>query len=574
MVKWKVADRREAAVNELVSALGCTPLLARLLCLRGIDDPETARLFLHPKLSGLHDPFALPDMDRAVARVDTAIRERHAVAIFGDYDVDGMTSTALLYEFFRFIDFPASYRLPNRLAEGYGLKSSAVEELAAQGVDLIVTVDNGVSAVEAIRTAERLGVDVVVLDHHQPPSVLPPAVAIVNPWLPSSSYPFKDLAGVGVTFKFVWALAQRFSRQTKLSTEFRQFLVDSLGLVALGTICDMVSLRGENRLLARFGLGFLMETPRAGLRELVRIALGDRRERRLDARDVGFRIGPVLNAAGRLGQAETGLELLLTRDASEARRIASFLRGQNEERREIEKAICSEARTLVEETVDLKAARAIVLGSHGWHAGVIGIVASRITQEFFRPTLLVSFDGERGRGSARSIPGVHISRALSDCDDCLLSHGGHEMAAGVEIFRDRMDELRSRLNRAISVEPELMIPEIKADATVLLGELTMTAVDELAGIEPYGADNPEPLFLVEGAEVVGSPRIIGKSREHLAFHVRQGAVVLRAVAFGKADFHDELTAPGAKVSLLVVPELSTWRNRTEVELKVRELRCH
>ncbi len=570
--RWKVADHPEGDVGALASALGCAPLLARLLCLRGIRDLETARLFLQPKLSSLHDPFALPDMDRAVTRVDTAIRERHVVAIFGDYDVDGMTSTALLYEFFRFIEFPVICRLPDRLAEGYGLKSAAVEELAARGVQLIVTVDNGVSAVEAIHTARRLGVDVVVLDHHQPPPMLPPALAIVNPWLPSSTYPFKDLAGVGVTFKFVWALAQRFSRQTKLSAELRQFLVDSLGLVALGTISDLVPLLGENRVFARFGLTFLMETPRPGLRELVRIAVGDGGDRRLDARHVGFRIGPILNAAGRLGQAEIGLELLLSRDNSEARRIASFLESRNEERREIEKAICSEARTLVEKTVDLQADRAIVLGAHGWHAGVIGIVASRMTEEFFRPTVLVSFDGDRGRGSARSIPGVHISRALSDCEDCLLSHGGHEMAAGVEIFRDRMDDLRLRLNRAITVEPELMIPAIVADATVRLRELTVNAVGELARMEPYGAENREPLFLIERAEVVGSPRIIGKNGEHLTFHVRQDGCVRRAVAFGKADSHAMLTGPGVSVSLLVVPELSTWRNRTEVELKVRDLR--
>jgi single-stranded-DNA-specific exonuclease len=428
-----------------------------------------------------------------------------------------------------------------------------------------------VSAVEAIHTARRLGVDVVVLDHHQPPPVLPPALAIVNPWLPSSTYPFKDLAGVGVTFKFVWALAQRFSRQTKLSAEFRQFLVDSLGLVALGTISDVVPLLGENRVFARFGLAFLMETPRPGLRELVRIAVGDRGDRRLDARHVGFRIGPVLNAAGRLGQADTGLELLLTRDDAEARRIASFLEGRNEERRAIERAICSEARTLVASTVDLQADRAIVLGAHGWHAGVIGIVASRITEEFFRPTVLVSFDGDRGRGSARSIPGVHISRALSDCEDCLLSHGGHEMAAGVEIFRERMDDLRLRLNRAIGLKPELMVPEIEADAAVTLRELTIESVGELARLEPHGAANPEPLFLVERAEVVGSPRIIGRNGEHLAFHVRQDGCVRRAVAFGKADLHAMLAAPGVRVSMLVVPELATWKSRTDVELKVRDL---
>lgn len=573
-LRWKIADRGGAEVDELARALGCTPLLARLLCLRGIDEVETARLFLYPKLASLHDPFGLPDMEKAVARVDAAIRKRQAVAVFGDYDVDGITSTALLYEFFRFIGFPVTCRLPNRLTDGYGLRPAAVEELAARGVELIITVDNGVGAVDAIRRAENLGMEVVVLDHHQPSPILPPAAAIVNPWLPSSTYPFKDLAGVGVTFKFVWALAQRFSRRTKLSTEFRRFLVDSLGLVALGTIADVVPLRGENRLFAKFGLAFLMETRRPGLRQLVKIALGDRSERKLEARDVGYRIGPVLNAAGRLGQAEKGLALLLAQDESEASRIGAFLERQNEQRKAIEKAICTEARALVEKTIDLEEDRAIVLGAHGWHAGVIGIVASRITEEFFRPTVLVSFDGDRGRGSARSIPGVHISRALSDCDDCLLSHGGHEMAAGVEMVRERMEDLRLGLNRAINIEPGRMVPNIEADAVVELRELSLTGVDELALMQPYGTENPEPLFLLEDLEVIGSPRIMGRSGEHLSFHVRQGGVVQRAVAFGKADVHDRLARPGARVSLLVVPELSTWRNRTAVELRVRELRCH
>lgn len=571
--RWKLGGVPDGTgVRDLAQALRCSMLLARLLCRRGISAPDVARDFLKPKLSSLHDPASLPQIDAAVSRVEHAIRQRESVAIFGDYDVDGVSSTALLYEFFRLIQFPVTHHLPSRLGDGYGLKPHSIDRLADDGVRLVVTVDNGVSAHEAIERARGRGVDVVVLDHHQPPMDLPQACAIVNPWLPDSRYPYQNLAGVGVTFKFVWALCQRLSRQTKLSDEFRTFLMDALGLVALGTVADVVPLTGENRVLVRFGLRALQASQRPGLRQLVsNVRRGEGVG--ISATDVAFRIAPVINAAGRLGRAETALELILTKDADEAQRISKELQAENRRRRQIEVDIFSEACDMVRESVNLQEERAIVLGAPGWHVGVIGVVASRLMEEFFRPTLLVAFDGDRGRGSARSIPGVHIARALAACSECLVSHGGHELAAGVEIDPSRLDDLRSRLNGAIGIAPQDMVPVIEADAVVSLAELSRESLEEIELLEPFGAENPSPLFLVEDAEVVGKPKIIGSDSKHLSFHVRHDGVVRRAIAFGQGAAYDSLCAPSTTVSLLAQPQLSTWgAPPPTVELNVREIR--
>ncbi len=569
--RWSIPSLDEAHVDRLRAELGCSRLLARLLVHRGLTAADSAERFLRPKLTQLHDPFLLPNLELAVERVLTAIRGREKIAIVGDYDVDGLSSTALLHSYFAQIRFPVLTRIPNRLTEGYGIKPAVVYELAEQGVELIITVDNGVSANEAVAAARARGVDVVVLDHHQPPAVLPEAVAIVDPWLPGSEYPFSDLAGVGVTFKFVWALCQRWTRQTKLSDEYRRFLLESLGLVALGTISDVVPLLGENRVLAKFGLRALEETSSPGLRCLVDRALRPG-ESRLDGAHVGFRIGPVLNAAGRLGRAEAALELLMTDDASRAAELTAELGRENDRRRRIEKRIAEEVRDRVRESVDLSCARAIVLGSEDWHPGVIGIVASRAVDEFHRPTLIVSLDGARGRGSGRSIPGVDLARALDRCSDVLAGHGGHEMAAGFEVDRTRLDELRTRLEAAIELDPLAMVPTVEADQCVALDELDAASVREVELLEPFGAQNAEPVFQLDGLEVVGTPRVMGSTGDHLSFHVRQGDVSTRAVAFGMGDWQGRLSPRQSRVSLLAAPRLSTWNRDTQLELHVRDIR--
>jgi single-stranded-DNA-specific exonuclease len=562
----------ERGPAELLSGeLSCSPLLARLLLRRGISDPEVARSFLRPKLLDLHDPFLLPGMEAATKRILRAIRDRQRITIFGDYDADGVSSTALLSSFFRFIECPVSCRLPNRLVDGYGLSAAVVEELASDGVELIITVDNGSSACEAVSAANRLGVDVVITDHHQPPDELPEASALVNPWLPGSTYPFQDLAGVGVTFKLVWALAQRFSRQTKLSPEFKTFLLDSLALVAVGTISDVVPLLGENRALAKFGLSALERSQQAGLRHLAKAALQGRSEPLL-AHHVAFRIGPRLNAAGRLGTPDTALRLLVTDSDEEAAEILAELDRENSKRREIERTIFEAAAEQVRAQVDLANTRAIVLGAPDWHSGVIGIVASRLVEAFYRPTLLFAMEDEECKGSARSIPGVDLTAALATCHEHLIGYGGHEMAAGCRMAPYKLEAVRAQLNAAIPIAPEDMVPLVEADDRISLEELTEATLEELALLGPYGQSNPVPTFALEDAEVVGRPRTMGASGGHLAFHVRQDQAVRRAVAFGKGEFLPAVAQRGARVSLLLEAQLSRWQGNVEVELNVQDLR--
>lgn len=570
--RWRLKEVAEGPAGDLAETLSVSPLLAGILLERGIADPESAERFLRPKLRDLHDPFQLPDMDRAVERVVGAVRRGEPIAIFGDYDVDGVTSACLLGEFLESLGVRVTVRLPDRALDGYGIRSKAVRDLAGEGIRLIVTVDNGTSAHGALETARDLGVDVVVTDHHEAPERLPPAVAVVNPRRADSRYPFQDLAGVGVVFKLVWAIAQDFSRGKKVSEEFRNFLLESLALVALGTVSDVVPLLGENRVLVKFGLGALEKTRRPGLRLLVEGALGESSARGLRASDLAFRIGPRLNAAGRLGSAHDAIRVLATRDAVEARELSRLLERANRRRQKIEDEIFEEAARAVEAEVDLPRARAIVLGREGWHPGIVGIVASRLVEKFYRPTLLAAIAGGRAKGSARSIPGVHIAEALSSCKECLVRFGGHEMAAGFEVDPGRLGDLRAALDAAIPMAPEEMVPEVHVDAALDLEEITWDAVEELSLLEPHGRGNPEPLFSVEDADVVGTPRLLGAEGRHVAFYVRQGRAAFRAVAFGRGGEYAALARRGAKASLLVEPKVSRWEGRSSIELIARELR--
>ena len=569
--RWRISDAESGDPIGLAKELSRSPLLCRLLGKRGIGDSDGAERFLRPRLTDLRDPFELPGMEQAVDRIEQAILRRESIAIFGDYDVDGISSTCLLYDFFRFLDYPVKYRIPNRLVDGYGVRPDNIRELVAEGVKLIITVDNGSSANREAELASESGVDMVITDHHQLPQVLPRAAALVNPWLPGSEYPFKDLAGVGIVFKLNWALSQRFSRQRKLSEEFSSFLLDSLALVALGTISDVVPLLGENRILAKFGLRALEETKRPGLRQLVASVRRGGEDGKLDASHVGFRMGPRINAAGRLGRAETAMKLLLSEEDAEARELARTLGNENRRRQEIERAVHEAARELVLRDVNLEKERAIVLGREGWHAGVIGIVAARIAEEFSRPTLLLSVESERARGSARSIPGVHICKALSSCAQYLAGFGGHEMAAGVEMSPDHVGRLREALNQAIVVSPSDMIPELEVEGEVHLSDLTRELLQELSLLEPHGHGNPRPLLVVRRVEVVGQPRVLGEGGRHLSFHIRQDGVTLRAIAFNKGELFSQV-GPGTRLSVLFSPKISRWQGRSEVELEVRDLK--
>ncbi len=566
---WELNSVDASLKQEFLNELDCSEVLADLLVRRSFRSVEKAAEFLDPKLSHLHDPDLLPGLQEAVERIVQSIRENEKVVIFGDYDVDGLSSTALLYEFLSFVGKPPETYIPERLSEGYGLNVEAVKKLSRQEVDLIITVDNGSTAFEAAQAARDLQIDLVIIDHHLLDQELPVAKAVVNPWRADSRYPFKDLAGVGVTFKVVWALCQHFSRDKKVSPEFRKFMLDTLAYVALGTVADVVPLVGENRVLVRFGLMALEATTRPGLSELVRVAMA--RGGGLDSVAIAFRIAPLLNAAGRMGRSDQALKLLICQDPQEANALRRSLEKENEQRKEIERKIHEEARQEVLHSFDLKEERAIVLARQGWHPGVIGIVASRIVDEFYRPTLLICLEGEEGKGSARSISQVSIREALEESSHCLQGFGGHAMAAGVKIDAQRVEELRRSLNQAVSVEPKDMIPEIEVDGEYPLSLWNHEVLRDIQRLAPFGEGNREPRFGLKGAAVAGSPRYLGKTEEHLTFFVSDQRVSLRAVAFGQARLLEPVSQNKTNLKFIYQPYINTFRGANSIEMRIQKI---
>jgi single-stranded-DNA-specific exonuclease len=560
--EWVLHPRRdpERALG-LARALGAPPGVAHVLVNRAVDTIEAARGFLEPSLQDLHDPFALLGIDRAVERIDEAIGRGERILVHGDYDVDGITSTFLLYTVLGELGGRVEYHIPHRTKDGYGLSDPAVDLARRRGCTLIVTVDCGITARQAVARASTLGIDTVITDHHDPPAELPHARAVVNPHQPGCTYPFKSLAGVGVTFKLVQALL-RGRGGLERASEF-------LDVVALGTIADVVPLVGENRILARHGLDRLSRTHRLGLQALVEVAgIGGRR---VTSGQVAFVLAPRINAAGRMGNAEQGLRLLLARDAAEARACAESLEEDNDRRRRFDEDALGEATQRVETELGWPRCSSIVLWSERWHPGVIGIVASRLVERFQRPTVLVALDGERGRGSGRSLPGLDLNQLLGRCSDLLEAWGGHAFAAGLSVHRDRLPELRARIESLVSerLTPESFVPRVVVDADLGFRECDLEMVDWLERLSPHGLDNPEPLFratdvAVESATAVGG----GK---HLRMSLRDGTGSAEAIGFGLGGRAGEI-ALARRCDAVFVPSRNEWQGQTRVQLKLKGVR--
>jgi single-stranded-DNA-specific exonuclease len=552
--------------------LGVSPLLAGLLVRRGCDRPETARTFLDAPLTALHDPWQMLGMDAAVDRLRAAVARREPVLVCGDYDVDGVSGAALLVAGLRRAGCEAEYVVPRRLEHGYGLHVSIAEQAATAGVRVLVTVDHGISAYEAVALARARGMDVIICDHHLPPSRpagLPPATAILNPAQRDCGYPFKDLCGVGIAFKLLQALFGR---------EAGEELWPFLDLVALGTIADLVPLLGENRILVKHGLTQLAGTTRPGLRALADVA-GIRLSAPggLGTGRVAFGLAPRINAAGRLDDASAAVRLLLTHDPREAQELAADLDRQNRERQELEGSILAEALAQADAaSARGRRDRAIVLASPAWHPGVIGIVAARVAEHFGRPTALIGTGGPEARGSARSAAGWHIADALGRCADLLLHYGGHRAAAGFSIRPDRIEEFRERFLSLAAQElsEEDLVPTLTADAEVSLDRVDLALANSVARLAPHGVGNPEPLLLARNLQVMGSPRRVGQN--HLKMKVRQsgkGGQVVETIGFNLGAYVDILNqAPSSWIDLLFVPERNVWNDRELLQLRVKDLR--
>lgn len=517
-VRWsappRVADAgRLAAFRE---ALGVSDVIARILWNRGYRDAATARAFLQPRLDGLLDPAGLRGMAAAAGRIHEAIRRGEPVWIYGDYDVDGSTATALLLNFFRAAGVPVRSYIPHRVAEGYGLNTEALRAIAAEGGRVVVTVDTGISAVREAAAAKALGIDLIVTDHHEPPRVLPDAYAIVNPRQPGCAYPEKGLAGVGLAFKLAWAVAQGLSGEKKVSPPLREFLLDALGLVALGTVSDMAPLVGENRILASFGLSALARSRHPGIRALREICRFP--SDRLSARDIGFGMGPRINAGGRIGQPDLGARLLSTTSEAEAVEIARLLDEQNRERQRIERRMLESVLARVASEQDGR--WTLVLGDAAWHQGVVGIVAARLVDRFHRPAIVISWldapDGGAGtgKGSGRSIPGFHLVEALRACEADLIAYGGHARAAGVTIARERFVAFADRFDRVARdrLTPEDFVPQVLIEAETSFDQVTPALLGEIDQMAPFGIGNPRPVFATAHAVPVGSRRRLWGTR--------------------------------------------------------------
>ena len=486
----KVPD--PALRDELAKKLHLQPVTAQLLIHRGVRTPAEARTFLSHDLSACPDPFLLKDMEKAVYRLKKAHKENQTVLVWGDYDVDGVTSTSLLVRSLRAFGFNTLYHIPHRLTDGYGLQKPFLTLAKEKGVSVIISVDTGIAGHEAVDHLKRLGMDLLLTDHHQPKEHLPDAYAIINPFQRGCDYPFKFLSGVGLSYKLALAIAKG------LFPDRLEEIQRHLDLVAVGTIADVVPMIGENRILVHHGLRRLEKREKWGLRLL--LSMGGVRRQTLLPRDVVFVLGPRINASGRLGSAETALHLLLSEEEEEARRFAKMLEAGNKERRRIEREMLREAILKVEREINFKKERVIVLEDEKWHPGVVGIIASRILNHFYRPTLVIAVNGGIGRGSARSIQCFPLLSALDQCKEFLDEFGGHPMACGLTVRKEKIQPLRESLNRIAShlLEAEDLVPTLSVEGELPLENLTPPLLKEIEALEPFGAGNPEPFFLAKG----------------------------------------------------------------------------
>lgn len=555
-------DAERAA--RLADALGLHPLAARVLAGRGLAGPAEAEAFLAAKLADLPDPFTMKGMDAAVARVVRAVEEGERLALYGDYDVDGVTSTALLAGFLRACGADVLTYVPHRLVEGYGLNGAAVEKLAADGARLLVTLDCGITSAPEVRAAAALGVDAVVVDHHTVPVELPQAAAILNPHQPGCAYPSKDLAAVGVTFALAMALRRALRERGRFGASRPEpNLKEALDLVALGTVADVVPLVGANRILVRWGLEALAGSRRPGIRALKRVA-GIADGTPVSAGQVGFRLAPRINAAGRLDDAGRGVRLLLEDDPARADALAQELDRENQARQEIERRILDEA--LQDASARVGAgARGLVLARDGWHAGVVGIVASRIVERFHRPAVLIAMGEDGGKGSGRSIEAFHLHDALAACAEHLSRFGGHRHAAGVTVARERVEAFRAAFeaHAAAHLRDEDLVPRCRIDGWIEERDVSERAALDLARLGPYGAGHPEPVFALRGA--ASRSRTVGQGGAHLKLALGR----LDAIGFGMGD---RLALCAGPVEAAFTVGLDEWDGARRIQLKLRDVR--
>ena len=556
---WILEKQNTKLSEKLSKSLNISPITAQILINRGIENETEANLFLNSTLFDLPSPYLMKGMEKAVERIKKGLSEREKIAIYGDYDVDGVTSTALLYNFLKSINADVTYYNPDRLKEGYGINITAVKKLADEGVTLIVSGDCGITAVSEVEEAKELGIDFIVTDHHKPPEELPEAVSVLNPKLRDCKYPAKEIVGVGVIFNLVIAL-RRALRDDGFFTNGEPNLGDYLDLVALGTVADCAPLLDVNRILVKEGIKRMQNPKRIGVKALKEASSINGE---LTSFDLGFKLGPRINASGRMSTADNAVRLFISDNLENAREIAKGLNKENTNRQSTEADIIKESISQLESNPDLIGANSIVLSSRNWHPGIIGIVASRIVERYEKPTILIAIDDSGvGKGSGRSVEGVNIYSALSECSELFLQFGGHEQAAGLSIKEENVEKFRAMFDKALEDAQEYE-QKLAIDCTVELGSISDELISELDLLAPYGIGNPEPVLLSRQVEVI-SQRIF--KDKHLGFKVKNGGKTYDAIWF---NMKEPSTLPD-KIDMVFTPEFNQWNGKKEVRLRVAD----
>lgn len=564
--RWDLQSCDDAASSALAAALDIEPVIARLLCQRGLGDPAIAHRFLHPSLDQLHDPMGMADMRVALDRLMGAIARRERIAIHGDYDVDGVTSTVILRRALELLGADVTHFIPERLKDGYGLQPAAVERLHAGGVALIVSVDCGIRGADAARRARELGVDLIITDHHEPDAELPAALAVINPKRADCTYPDKNLAGVGVALKLVQALCRASGREA--------WLPGFIKVAAIGTLADVVPLVGENRVIAKIGLQLLSKGPhKVGLRALLDVC--GLTGKTIDSYHIGFMVGPRVNAAGRMSTPDIATRLLLANDDSmetEARALALQLDGENVRRQEEEAGVLAAVKKMVTTDPEIGARSVIVVAGDGWHRGVVGIVASKLVDAFHRPAIVLSIEGDVAHGSCRSIPRFDMLGALERCAPLMIRFGGHRQAAGLTIDAARIRDLRLAVNDVAdeTLAPEDLMPRLRIDGDLTFRGITGGVAAGVLAMAPFGAGNPRPVFAARGVEIVDGPRKL--KERHLKMSLKQDGRVFRAVAWRSAEQHDYLAEHKAALDVAFSLEHNHFNGETRVELTLASLK--
>ncbi len=547
----------------LAAELGITPLVARLLVNRGIKTVEEGKVYLHPTYADLHSPFDMADMEKAVERIRQAIKKGEQIYIYGDYDADGTTATALLVNAFRHIDFPVQYYIPNRYDEGYGLNEDAVKEIHNKGCSLMITVDCGITSINEVKLANELGMDVILTDHHQPPEdEPPPAYAIISPKVPGNEYPYTELAGVGLAFKVAQGLIGD-----------NDFLTSLLDLVVLGTVVDIAPLTGENRTLSRLGLAEINKRSRIGIQKLCDVA--GFTDKQLAGRSLSFGLGPRLNAAGRLDTAKKVVELLTTESSEIAEQCASELDTCNQDRKNIENDIQESAVALLSKDENFEQVKGLVVASDAWGKqaqGVVGIVASRLLEQYYRPIFVLAIDGNEATGSGRCIDGMNLADSLNSCSDLLIKHGGHKAAAGLTLKTKNIPKFKKAFNEYAceNLNEKDLIPKLALDFETNLSSLSLETLEQFEILEPFGGENPAPRFVSRGLTIKGRPSLMGKEKQHFSMFVSDGSTPKKAIGWRKAQHVTTLSRPNISLDIAFSPEINEFNNTRSVQLILEE----